>query len=266
MSRDEAAGVAFSASEGGRQEHLSAGPGRGRRCPGPGGPGRRAVDARRETNGARGLARAFPQADRSGADIGAAAVSVAGDRLASLHRQMRAVAVRLKDGAGYLLRRLRGARADRGPGVSARGGVKPELSLPYRGERLYGSALQRRLDTWVSEGVIEPSCADAVRPWPRTPTGWPCPARRSSCSGRAPKWGRCRCCSSWGARVIGVDLPRPVIWERVLANGAARRGTLLVPVARDKPGEDAEGGVDLARRAGLDLTEDIPQWPTGWPR
>ena len=41
---------------------------------------------------------------------------------------------------------------------------------------------------------------------------------------------------NWGARVIGVDLPRPVIWERVLEVARRSGGTLLVPVAPDQPG------------------------------
>jgi hypothetical protein len=66
---------------------------------------------------------------------------------------------------------------------------------------------------------------------------------------------------NWGVRVIGVDLPRPVIWERVLETARRSGGTLIVSVAHDKPGEDAlepEGSADLAQRAGLDLTGDVP--------
>ena len=46
------------------------------------------------------------------------------------------------------------------PGAGER---ETELSLPYRGERLSGDALARQLETWVGDGVIEPSCADALR-------------------------------------------------------------------------------------------------------
>ena len=42
------------------------------------------------------------------------------------------------------------------PGAGQR---ETELSLPYHGERLRGDALARQLETWVSGGVIEPSCA-----------------------------------------------------------------------------------------------------------
>ena len=47
--------------------------------------------------------------------------------------------------------------------VPGREPPEKELSLPYRGERLRGDALLGRLDAWVAAGVIEPSCAEAVR-------------------------------------------------------------------------------------------------------
>jgi hypothetical protein len=51
--------------------------------------------------------------------------------------------------------------------------------------------------------------------------------------------------------VIGVDLARPALWQQVLATARDGAGTLVVPVTGD------DGG-DLAQRAGLDLTEDVP--------
>ena len=60
----------------------------------------------------------------------------------------------------------------------------------------------------------------------------------------------------WGARVIGVDLPRPDIWDRVLETARRSGGTLLVPVAEGQGGPGAAG--DLAQRAGFDLTDDVP--------
>jgi len=64
----------------------------------------------------------------------------------------------------------------------------------------------------------------------------------------------------WGARVIAVDLPRPAIWERLLDTARRSGGTLLVPVAREKPGQHQPAGSDevIAQRAGLDLIRDVP--------
>jgi hypothetical protein len=65
---------------------------------------------------------------------------------------------------------------------------------------------------------------------------------------------------NWGVRVIGVDLPEPAIWARLLDTARRSGGTLLVPVAHDKPGQrlSEAGGEDLAQRAGFDLAADIP--------
>ena len=94
----------------------------------------------------------------------------------------------------------------------------------------------------------------------RTRSGSACPAARSPCSGRAPRWARFRPLLSWGARVIAVDLPRPPIWERILDTARRSAGTLLVPVAAQPPGQHQPGAgrEDLAERAGLDLTSDVP--------
>jgi hypothetical protein len=60
--------------------------------------------------------------------------------------------------------------------------------------------------------------------------------------------------------VIAVDLPRPGIWERILDTARRSGGTLLVPVARDQPGQPGPGGGSeaLAQRAGLDLMTGVP--------
>src|SRR3712207_9362434 len=48
--------------------------------------------------------------------------------------------------------------------VEVVGAAQPEteLSLPFRGQRLRGDDLRRRLDTWLEAGVLEPSAAAAV--------------------------------------------------------------------------------------------------------
>ena len=134
--------------------------------------------------------------------------------------------------------------------MTGTGTAERELSVPYHGEQLRGSALQRRLETWVTDGVIEPSCADAVRTVAAHPDWLAVPGQTIVVLGAGAEVGPLPVLLSWGARVMGVDLPRPVIWERVLAEARRGAGTLLVPAAA--------GDADLAQRAGLDLTEDIP--------
>jgi hypothetical protein len=54
----------------------------------------------------------------------------------------------------------------------------------------------------------------------------------------------------WGARVAGVDLPRPALWERVLDTARRGAGTLLYP----------DGGADLVTEVPA-----VADWLTGLP-
>lgn len=257
MSGGEAAGVTFPASEGGRRSTSAL----GRAVVAdalarvdPAG----ALDARRETNWRAGYLTHFRRLIEAGLTSKQAAVSMASDGLASLHRQMRVVG---RDGSETGLETLLTTPARcvvTAVTVAGTGAAERELSLPYRGERLCGSALLRRLEAWVTAGVIEPSCAAAVRTVAANPDWLALPGRTVVALGAGAEVGPVPVLLSWGARVIGVDLPRPAIWERVLETARRSGGTLLVPVAHDKPGEGAEGGEDLARRAGVDLAGDVP--------
>jgi hypothetical protein len=209
--------------------------------------------AERETNWRTGYLAPFRGLIEAGLPSRQAAVSVASGGLESLHRRMRVIG---RDGAEDGLGALVSAPAGDGLAtveVAGTGTAERELSVPYHGEHLRGAALLGRLDAWVTKGVIEPSCADAVRAVAAHPDWLALPGRTIAVLGAGAEVGPLPVLLSWGARVIGVDLPRPVIWERVLAEARRGAGTLLVPVAAARAGE-----ADLSRRAGLDLTDDIP--------
>jgi len=187
------------------------------------------------------------------------AMSVARDGLASLHGRMRVVRHgEPETGLGALL--SASARHEL-TAVQVAGGAtaERELAVPYRGERLSGDALLRQLDAWVAVGVIESSCADAVRTVAASPDWLALPGRTVVVLGAGAEVGPLPVLLSWGARVIGIDLPRPAIWDRVLETARRSGGTLLVPVADAKPGQDgADSGGDLPQRAGVDLAGDVP--------
>lgn len=212
-----------------------------------------ALGASRESNWRAGYLAHFRRLIEAGLASRQAAVSVARDGLASLHRRMR---VAVGDGPEAGLDTLVSAPSRHElttVPVAGSGAAERELSVPYRGERLTGGALLRQLEAWVAAGVIEPSCADAVRAVAACPEWLALPGRTVVALGAGAEIGPLPVLLSWGARVIGVDLPRPDIWDRVLAVARRSGGTLLVPVAGDP-----QGGEDLAGRAGFDLTADVP--------
>ena len=219
-----------------------------------------ALDAERETNWRTGYLVHFRRLVEAGLASKEAAVSVARGGLGSLHRQLRVAG---QGGEETRLDTLLSAPAQRLPGtitVSGSGPAETKLSLPYRGELLHGDALLRRLEAWAADGVIEPSCADAVRTVAAHPHWLSVPGRTVAVLGAGAEVGPLDALLSWGAQVIAVDLPRPAVWERVLATARRSGGTLLVPVADDNAGQppNSDSDEEIARRAGLDLITDVP--------
>ena len=96
------------------------------------------------------------------------------------------------------------------------GTAEPErtLTLPYRGENLSGDALRDHLDQWVSRGVIEPSCADALRLVQDNPEWLSLPGRSVLVLGLGSEMGPARRLLQWGVDVLGVDLPSSPAWDR----------------------------------------------------
>ena len=266
MSGDEPAGVVFPASADGRRSTSALG---------------RAVvaealarvdpagahGAEREANWRTGYLAHFRRLIEAGLASRQAAVSVARDGLESLHRRMRvAGAEGAETGLGALVSApARGTIA--AVTVAGTGTADESLSIPYRGEALRGDALLRQLAAWVTAGVIEPSCADAVRMVAAHPDWLALPDRTIAVLGAGAEIGPLPVLLNWGARAIGIDLPRPFIWKRVLDMARRSAGTLLVPVAGGGPGRAPAGAggaapaaesSDLAQCTGLDLTGDVP--------
>jgi len=183
-----------------------------------------------------------------------AALQIAGAGLDSVHARMRVAGPDGEQDLGT----LRTAPAGRSlTTVELRGEAEPEreLSVPYRGQRLRGDDLHRRLVAWVDAGVIEPSCADAVRTVADHPEWLALPDHTVAVLGAGAEMGPLTALLRWGARVAAVDLPRPAVQQRVRDTARRGAGTLLLPVGAD----DA---------AGADLVTEVPavaDWLTGLP-
>ncbi len=259
MSGDKPTGVVFPVSADGRRSTTALGRAVVADALGTADPAG-ARDAGREANWRAGYPAHFRRLIEAGLDSRDAALSVARDGLDSLHRRMQVAA---PGGAETGLGVLVSAPARHVPAtvtVTGTGVADGELSVPYHGERLHGDALTRRCQAWVAGGIIEPSCAEAIAAVAAHPEWLALPGRTIVVLGAGAEVGPLPVLLSWGARVIGIDLPRADIWERVLEVARRSGGTLLVPVARQDPGQPLppkDGGA-LAQRAGLDLTDHVP--------
>ena len=258
MGGDDISGVVFPASEDGRRSTSAVGKtvvADALRPVDPAG----ALGAERDTNWRTGYLVHFRRLVEAGLASKDAAVTVARGGLESLHRQMR---VSHDDGQESGLDALLSAPARRSIAtvtVQGTGEAVNELALPYHGQLLRGDALLRRLEAWTADGVIEPSCADAVRTVAQHPEWLRLSGRTIAVLGAGAEVGPLPVLLGWGAQVIAVDLPSPPIWNRVL--DAARRsgGTLLIPVAGNS-GQQLTGNSDddIAQHAGIDLISDVP--------
>ncbi|NEK59979.1 hypothetical protein GCU56_19160 [Geodermatophilus sabuli] len=209
-----------------------------------------ALAAERETNWRAGYLSHFRRLVEAGLPAREAALSIADAGLSSLHRRMRVAGT---DGGEAGLGTLATAPAGRSLGTAeVTGTAEPEreLSLPYRGGRLRGDDLLRRLDAWTAAGVVEPSCAEAVATVAAHPEWLAVPDRTVVVLGAGAEMGPLTALLRWGARVAGVDLPRASLWQRVLETARRGAGTLFLPVTGD--------GGPMAERAGADLVGEVP--------
>ena len=194
-----------------------------------------ALDAERDANWRAGYIVHFRRLVEAGLASREAAVTVARDGLESLHRRMHVVHA---DGEESGLGTLLSAPAQRLISTVTVPGTGPPgdgLSLPYHGDGLRGDALLRRLATWVDDGVIEPSCAAAVRTVAAHPEWLRLPGRTVAVLGAGAEVGPLAPLLDWGARVIAVDLPHPPVWERILDTARHSAGNSWFPSLRSSP-------------------------------
>lgn len=185
-------------------------------------------------------------------------VAMSRNGLASLHRMFtftRDGASRTIAQAFATLTQPRFATAE----VVGTGRPTTQLAIPYHGRRLTGVDLRHQLDLWVATGVVEPSFAVALDLVATHPewldlTGW-----SFAVLGAGAQMGPTAALLDWGATVWAVDLPRPDLWRRVIADAQARAGRLCVPVPAGTPDRTSLTGSALAAVAGADLLAEGPE-------
>ncbi len=201
----------------------------------------------------------FRRLVEAGIESPEAAVSVARSGLDSLHDRMRVL-------DGSLEHRLESWTARAGTlehreieGVEVQGEGEPvrQLVLPYRGERLQGDGIRRRVADWVVAGVVEPTVADAIEQVLANPDWLRLEGHTVAVLGAGSEMGPLPSLMRWGARVAAIDLDRPAIWERVLPLGREGAGRIVVPVTRGIGHESAQPA-GLGRAAGVDLLSEVP--------
>ncbi|RKN36232.1 hypothetical protein [Micromonospora musae] len=224
----------------------------------------RAVDpvgarsAEHETDWRHGYLGHFRRLVEAGLLSADAALTIARAGLASLHGRMTVID---DDGREAGLGEVFSASGDQ-PAlgtatVTGAGPVERELSLPYRGQRLRGDDLRRRLDAWVTAGVVEPSCAEAVATVIANPDWLDLRDQRIVVLGAGAEMGPLTSVLRWGGEVVAIDLPRPEIWRRLVQTARRHGGRLHLPL---RPGSAADGDDrTLAAQAGADLLHRLPQ-------
>ena len=224
-----------------------------------------ALGAEQETNWRSGYLTHFRRVIEAGLSSRHSALAIATDGLGSLRSRMRSVRPGGEETELDDLLRRHAVRRLGTATIKGTGESETELVLPYRGERLRGDDLARRLGAWVTAGIIEPSCADAVREVAAHPEWLRLPGRTVAVLGAGSEVGPLPVLLRWGATVAGVDLPQPRIWERVLTTAESSAGTLLLPVAADTGNDGLEASQsaqppdgELTATAGADLTSEVP--------
>jgi hypothetical protein len=179
------------------------------------------------------------------------ALMVAADGLAAVHERM----VFAREGKEVPVRHA--IATWREPRFETRtvvgSGTHPErLAIPYGGHALTGDELQRQLDRWVADGVVERSCAEALRLVAAHPDWLDASDLTVALVGAAAEMGPLPALTQWGATVLAVDIRRSDIWDRI--RGLAQRGcgTVHMPSDTTKRGTL---GADL-----LTETPEIRAW------
>jgi hypothetical protein len=122
--------------------------------------------------------------------------------------------------------------------------------VPYKGRRLHGDALARRIDAWAAAGVIEASTAAALHAARTHPDWFDLSDRHLVLLGAGSEAGPLAWLAQWRANIVAIDLARAPTWKKIAQRAAAGNGRLIAPVA-------GEAALDI-QHAGCDMLTQTP--------
>lgn len=160
-----------------------------------------------------------------------------------------------------------------GPGlgsvtVRGRSARDEDLSVPYRGRRLFGDDLRRQVDSWVERGIAEPSFGSAIHLVLDNPDWLDLRDVDIALLGAGAEMAPTRSLLRWGARVHAIDLAKPAIWEHLTTITRSTAGSLRIPISLDRDGNPpfVVGGdihpdddLTICASAGADLLTQTPE-------
>jgi len=133
--------------------------------------------------------------------------------------------------------------------------------VPYKGRRLSGDALARRIDAWAAAGVIEPSNAQALHLARCHPEWFDLSDRQLVLLGAGSEAGPLAWLAQWRANIVAIDLARGPTWKKIAQCVRAGNGQLIAPVAASASlGGDAAQDLQWAGCDMLTQTPEIAAW------
>lgn len=139
--------------------------------------------------------------------------------------------------------------------IAGHGKETPRLEVPYRGERLAGSALVAQVHDWVERGIAEPSFAAAIETVVAHPEWLDLSDWNIAVLGAGAELNPLATLAAWRATLIAVDVPDPALWQRLIDIARAGNGRVRIPVREGSSADDSR----LAELAGADLLTATPQ-------
>jgi hypothetical protein len=130
--------------------------------------------------------------------------------------------------------------------------------VPYKGKRLHGDALARRIDAWAAAGVIEASNAQALHLARTHPEWFDLSDRHLLLLGAGSEAGPLAWLAQWRANIVAIDLARGPTWKKIAQRVAAGNGQLIAPVVRSAEADMQHAGADM-----LTQTPEIAAWLVG---